>query len=73
MKKSHDSLLKNQVELTVVINRDEYRGIMRLINQVFRNLLVKSIFINVRLYLCGIERTDSFLRKRLRFAAQTPS
>lgn len=73
MKKSHDSLLKNQVELTVVINRDEYRGIMRLINQVFRNLLVKSIFINVRLYLRGIERTDSFLRKRLRFAAQTPS
>lgn len=73
MKKSHDSLLKNQVELTVVINRDEYRGIIRLINQVFRNLLVKSIFINVRLYLRGIERTDSFLRKRLRFAAQTPS
>lgn len=73
MKKGHDSLLKNQVELTVVINRDEYRGIIRLINQVFRNLLVKSIFINVRLYLRGIERTDSFLRKRLRFAAQTPS
>lgn len=73
MKKSHDSSLKNQVELTVVINRDEYRGIIRFINQVFRNLLVKSIFINVRLYLRGIERTDSFLRKRLRFAAQTPS
>lgn len=73
MKKSHDSSLKNQVELTVVINRDEYRGIIRLINQVFRNLLVKGIFINVRLYLRGIERTDSFLRKRLRFAAQTPS
>lgn len=73
MKKSHDSSLKNQVELTVVINRDEYREIIRLINQVFRNLLVKSIFINVRLYLRGIERTDSFLRKRLRFVAQTPS
>lgn len=73
MKKSHDSSLKNQVELTVVINRDEYRGIIRFINQVFRNLLVKSIFINVRLYLRGIERTDSFLRKRLRFVAQTPS